>query len=153
MYIMADKYQLQSLKSAIIRKLEKALGRSPSPDTFFKAARRVYDHVPESDTKFRDFFIKSSPALLPTKETSDASILSDYIKQGGAFAADLFTVQRDAFSAAALKVQMSVSHRNMELKEKALELTKAQEIIQKAKANHEIFRGDYKSCSCASLFR
>lgn len=114
LYIIADKYDVGRLKIRIQGKVEvmvqhlcaprglrrlTANGGLPEDTTvcdFFKAMKRLYENLPESDNTFRAFFVRQSEWVLGIALPKDYKVLDDLIADGGPFAVDMFKAQRRA---------------------------------------------------------
>ncbi|KAI9723040.1 MAG: hypothetical protein M1812_001489 [Candelaria pacifica] len=86
MYIVADKYQLNILNALTVEKLRANQGILSSALALFPAAQRIYDHVPNSDSDFKNFFKEIAPSCvseLPAGKLSDFVEVASFDGQFG----------------------------------------------------------------------
>jgi len=103
-YTVAEKYQLERLKTTAVQKLKNL--QPVSSRTFLILSLEVYSNVPESDTIFRDFFARYAPDQL--KDASELA-LRPYLREGGLFAEDMFSALRSSVIAPDFKKTAMVS--------------------------------------------
>lgn len=92
LYIMAEKYQLEVLKSLAIGKLGLFTDYLRNTSLVFDIAMKIYDNTPESDTIYSTFFKEVVIKMLSQKNSSSElqEIIQEYIPRGGKLAADIF---------------------------------------------------------------
>lgn len=83
-YIMADKYQLDELKTIAVNRIKWL--QPISHDVFFSISSWIYAAVPESDRMFRDFFTEYAPGQLMDAPQTE---LAPYVREGGAMIEDM----------------------------------------------------------------
>ncbi|KAL8922447.1 MAG: hypothetical protein Q9208_005169 [Pyrenodesmia sp. 3 TL-2023] len=64
LYIAAEKYQLEDLKSLVVQKLERVTDVEQSPLEFLNTAQKIYSSIAEEENVYRLFF-GASASLLP----------------------------------------------------------------------------------------
>ncbi|KAL8646349.1 MAG: hypothetical protein Q9226_006897 [Calogaya cf. arnoldii] len=91
LYGVAEKYQLQGLKTLIIKKLESILDVAQQPIEFIVAAKEIYNCIPDSDKDFRDFFKQASAKLLLPRVMPKVlrQQFDDHMAEGGTMAIDM----------------------------------------------------------------
>lgn len=88
-YITAEKYALSNLKLQIFKGL---LALTINCDTFFPAARKIYEYTPESDMKFRRYFRSKVQEWIQQKDPAPPRLVAALklcVDQGGACAEDV----------------------------------------------------------------
>lgn len=99
LYIMADKYQLQSLKDLVIAKLSSStsfhVGSKANGTAFFAIAYKIYHGTADSESNrvFYNFFAKLAVPVLQKLKRDEVQAVQDMLLDGGRFAADMFAVQ------------------------------------------------------------
>ncbi|KAL8689713.1 MAG: hypothetical protein Q9218_004676 [Villophora microphyllina] len=91
-YVTADKYQLQDLKTLLVGKLTCLIDIYQQPIEFLQMARKVYARISDYEDIFRTFF-KETAAKLPMQDEMDAelgNVFKECISDGGIMAIDLF---------------------------------------------------------------
>ena len=79
-YIMADKYQVESLKAKIGRKMDLLEG-TPA-EIFFNISKDLYSQIPDSDTVWRRYFReKACHHLMSTQPTSVSKIMGKVLSK------------------------------------------------------------------------
>ncbi|KAL8868095.1 MAG: hypothetical protein Q9174_005221 [Haloplaca sp. 1 TL-2023] len=97
-YITADKYAIQDLKTVVIDKITSCIDIGAQPYSFLIMAKKVYTAIPDSDTEFRSYFRGSAYDLLVLTEgrdkmRSDVRVCFDEcIYGGGTMATDIADV-------------------------------------------------------------
>ncbi|KAL9119418.1 MAG: hypothetical protein Q9187_004030 [Circinaria calcarea] len=96
-YILADKYQLQTLKEAVIWQLRSWDGLYNTPMDFFRMAHRIYHDISHSvsDKSLHDYFHKQARLKLPLLTSYGVGYLEELLDHGGRFATDVFKIQHD----------------------------------------------------------
>ncbi|KAL9118227.1 MAG: hypothetical protein Q9187_005230, partial [Circinaria calcarea] len=96
-YILADKYQLQTLKEAVISQLRSWDGLYDTPMDFFTMAHRIYHDISHSvsDKSLHDYFLEQARLKLPLLTSYGVGYLEELLDRGGRFATDVFKVQHD----------------------------------------------------------
>ena len=93
-YITAEKYALEDLKTVVIDKITSCIDVKTQPYSFLTMAKKVYAAMPDTDTKYRSFFRGSAYDLLALTRGRDKmrtdvrSCFDDCIYGGGALATD-----------------------------------------------------------------
>ncbi|KAL8799710.1 MAG: hypothetical protein Q9182_005688 [Xanthomendoza sp. 2 TL-2023] len=92
LYKVAEKYQLQQLKTLILEKLGGIIDGSERPKQFLATATRMYTDLLDSDYACRAFFIVAAKGLQLPKLMSKAlrQYLDECISSGANLAQDLF---------------------------------------------------------------
>lgn len=111
MYIIAEKYQVEQLKTLIIKKLQTVDWLSTPPATFFLVSQRIYAGTPDSDVPFREFFAKEAPLRTVTIGSVGFDDVFGVMSLGGSFAADCFKAQHRALVNA--KARYKLSHQTV----------------------------------------
>lgn len=96
MYILADKYLIKGLKEAIVKEL-RAIGNTVNrPDLLFSSARKIYDHVFNSDDPFPTFFRENVTTIMSWEklEPNTWKLILNIFSEGGKLAEDIFQAQR-----------------------------------------------------------
>ncbi|KAL8640339.1 MAG: hypothetical protein Q9228_002724 [Teloschistes exilis] len=95
MYITADKYQIQDLKSLVVKKFAAVIDTKERPVEFLEIARRIYTSVPDSDEAYRSFFKSSfgTAASIEPKSTDLRQMIEHCIYNGGKLALDMVEVR------------------------------------------------------------
>ncbi|KAL8777559.1 MAG: hypothetical protein Q9194_002486 [Teloschistes cf. exilis] len=95
MYITADKYQNQDLKSLVVKKFAAVIDTKERPVEFLEIARRIYTSVPDSDEAYRSFFKSSfgTAASIEPKSTDLRQMIEHCIYNGGKLALDMVEVR------------------------------------------------------------
>ncbi|MCJ1262624.1 hypothetical protein MMC22_002494 [Lobaria immixta] len=166
LYIMAEKYQLQGLKTLLVTPLEALFdcpGKAEGIVCFFDAARKIYENIPDSEALFPDCFKKTVMYIVRFRD--EQPYIEEQIKlcisDGGKLARDAF----DAYSmqihnehkihdsgvkrkSAALGVQLYTLSRDLMAKKDALELKVC--VLSATNSSitgyHGIHHGDCKMC-------
>lgn len=95
-YIMADKYQLKQLQELTISKIK--LLHTLSDDAYYSMVQKVYDAIPSSDVRFRQYFMESAGPRLKRLQAPGLVKVLDKIEAGGPLARDYFEAQHKAFA-------------------------------------------------------
>ncbi|KAI9877061.1 MAG: hypothetical protein M1830_004911 [Pleopsidium flavum] len=134
-YTIAEKYQLERLKSIAVQKL-KNLQPLSSP-AFLALSFQVYSNVPESDTIFRDFFARYAPERLMDASEVD---LRPYLREGGLLAEDIFCALRSSCIAPDFKkTAMTSTHIWRQLFSGSALARKIYQILERSRVNYENF--------------
>ncbi|KAL8727675.1 MAG: hypothetical protein Q9166_005911 [cf. Caloplaca sp. 2 TL-2023] len=115
-YGVAEMYQLNDLKTLIIKKLGDVVDVVQRPFEFFDAAKRIYDVTPDSDHGWRTFF-KDAAAKLPQPKAMPKVLYREFnenIGHGGIMAVDMVTALCAKFNEH-IKDEQSYSSRCEEL--------------------------------------
>ena len=95
-YVMADKYQVPSLKNMVVNELTLASGLSATSSHWFQMAHRIYNNTSGSgsDEKFRNYFTDRARRVMRYLEDDVLKTLDDLLEDGGKFAVDVSKAQR-----------------------------------------------------------
>ncbi|KAL8753549.1 MAG: hypothetical protein Q9184_005386 [Pyrenodesmia sp. 2 TL-2023] len=90
-YLAAEKYQLEDLKTLVIQKLEPVTDVEQCPTEFLTIGQKIYANVAEAENVYRAFF-EASASLLPSPGRMKGRLLETFnecLSQGGFLAIDL----------------------------------------------------------------
>lgn len=104
MYILAEKYQLEHLKTLTVCKIQ---DKNPIPETFFTVGHRIYENTPESDQTFKKYSLDKAPTCIAYMGKSGADRVRELMLPGGLFAADVFQAQGQAFAISQAKKELA----------------------------------------------
>lgn len=118
-YVMAEKYQIDSLKQTVIEMLSSSSELQRKPMLFFRLARKIYQLIPDSDLNFRQFYRQHATSTLRMIDKDGLDYVRAIINEGGILATDTFDVQRAVFEK---ENDSSATKSALESERKAIEL-------------------------------
>ncbi|KAL9117579.1 MAG: hypothetical protein Q9187_005883 [Circinaria calcarea] len=119
-YVMAEKYQIDSLKQTVIEMLSSIPELQQKPILFFRLARKIYQWLPDSDLNFRRFYRQHAASTLRMIDQDGLDYVRAIVNEGGTLATDTFDVQRAVFDVE--KKESSATKAALESERKAIEL-------------------------------
>ncbi|KAL9119417.1 MAG: hypothetical protein Q9187_004029, partial [Circinaria calcarea] len=119
-YVMAEKYQIDSLKQTVIEMLSSIPELQQKPILFFRLARKIYQWLPDSDLNFRRFYRQHAASTLRMIDQDGLDYVRAMVNEGGTLATDTFDVQRAVFDVE--KKESSATKATLESERKAVEL-------------------------------
>lgn len=150
-YIMAEKYQLDDLKSVVIASLvaifDNATG-SKGINRFFDAARKIYENTPDSESLFPDCFKQRVTQIAAYGDQFPYLVaqVKCCISHGGKLAQDTF----DAYilHAATAQARLQRQHCSLQLKHDTvkLRLEVLSSKVSTVKASHRVYHGKCHIC-------
>ena len=93
-YILAEKYQMEPLKSLTVKKFRNGL--TSSQGAFFRVAQAIYQDTPDSDRIFRSYFAATAPEILLKLSADQFPVVRGIIQEGGILAVDIFEAWLEA---------------------------------------------------------
>ena len=101
LYILSDKYQLESLKESIIKYIDNVADPwiSAESDVFFTIMHKIYQGVTPTDKYFDSYFSKTAFKVLNDIDGDRHDHLKEILSKGEPFAVDVFYVQRSLYKA------------------------------------------------------
>lgn len=95
-YIMADKYQVPSLKNMVVDQLMTEYRLSADSAHWFQIAHRIYQNTSgsRSDEKFRNYFTDRAGRVIRQLNDDILKTLDDLLEDGGKFAVDVVKAHR-----------------------------------------------------------
>lgn len=99
LYIVAEKYDIRSLKECVIRGLGTISKEPMEYKTFFKITDKITHNTPETDTLFWDFFHDRARSVLGNGSTitEASSLMYAVVAEGGKFGEELWTVMNEVW--------------------------------------------------------
>ncbi|KAL8803441.1 MAG: hypothetical protein Q9200_006212 [Gallowayella weberi] len=138
LYKVAEKYQLQELKTLLLDKLGDIIDSSKRPKQFLATATRVYTDLLDSDYACRAFFITAAKRMSSPKLLSKAlrQNLDECIASGVSLAQDLFEAMVSKFEES-LSEEIKEKEDVMEV-EATLRVTNQRLVASKRRLQEEI---------------
>ncbi|KAL8777558.1 MAG: hypothetical protein Q9203_003579 [Teloschistes exilis] len=95
-YLVAQEFQLQDLKTLIVEKLEIFTSVKEPPIAFLSLAKRMYANTPESDQPYRQFFIENAACMEKVENPNAAAhaAVDKAFSDGGMQAIDMAAALR-----------------------------------------------------------
>ncbi|KAL8667928.1 MAG: hypothetical protein Q9202_000393 [Teloschistes flavicans] len=143
-YMLAEKYQLGTLKECVVGKFDTTANIDKSPLSFLDLAKKMYDLILESDSTYSDFFVKTAQVMLgaPTLHSNVHEWIDEQAGQAGRLAKDLFVAQRKVYETHTAQHQKDIAVWSYKFKHSENNLSHAHKRINNLVAHHGDEHGD-----------